>query len=101
MSPAKVVREDVVRLTDLPNVGASLASDLQLIGISQPAELRGRDPYAMYETLCAVTGVRHDPCVIDVFISVTQFMNGEPAAVWWQFTEERKKTLRQQGNAPR
>jgi Pathogenicity locus len=94
MSPSKVVRDDVLLLTDLPNVGTSLAGDLQLIGIQTPAQLKGRDPYAMYERLCEVTQRRHDPCVIDVFISVTRFMNGEPPAVWWQFTEERKKVLR-------
>lgn len=101
MSPSKVVREHVVLLTDLPNVGTSLAADLQLIGISRLAELRGRNLFEMYEALCAVTGARHDPCVIDVFISVTRFMNGEPAAVWWLFTETRKQTLRQRGDAPR
>ena len=101
MSPSKVVREHVVLLTDLPNVGISLAGDLRLIGISRPDELRGRDPYAMHETLCALTGVRHDPCVIDVFISVTRFMNGEPTAVWWQFTEERKNMLRNRGDRVR
>ena len=47
MSPRKVVRDHVVLLTDLPNVGTSLAADLQLIGISRPAELRGRNPYEM------------------------------------------------------
>ena len=101
MSPSKVVRDRVVLLTDLPNVGKSLAGDLQLIGISKPAELRDRDPYVMFEALCAATSVRQDRCVLDVFISVTQFMNGEPPAVWWQFTGERKKTLRQRGDAPR
>ena len=93
MSPSKVVREEVVLLTHLPNVGPSLARDLQLIGIQTPAQLKGRDPYALFEALCEVTQQRHDPCVIDVFISVTRFMNGEPPAVWWEFTEERKKTL--------
>ena len=96
MSPSKVVREEVVLLTHLPNIGTSLAGDLQLIGIQTPAELTGRDPYVLFETLCEITQQRHDPCVLDVFISVTRFMNGEPPAVWWQFTEERKKTLREQ-----
>ena len=96
MSPSKVVRDHVVLLTDLPNVGKSLAGDLRLIGIDSPTELRGRDPYEMYETLCTMTAQRHDPCVIDVFISVTRFINGEPPAVWWQFTEERKRMLLQQ-----
>ena len=95
MNPSKVVREEVVLLTHLPNIGPSLAGDLQLIGIQTPAELTGRDPYALFETLCEITQQRHDPCVLDVFISVTRFMNGEPPAVWWQFTEERKKTLRE------
>ena len=96
MNPSKVVREEVVLLTHLPNIGPSLAGDLRLIGIQTPAELTGRDPYALFETLCEITQQRHDPCVLDVFISVTRFMNGEPPAVWWQFTEERKKTLREQ-----
>ena len=96
MNPSKVVREEVVLLTHLPNIGPSLAGDLQLIGIQRPAQLKGRDPYALFETLCEMTQQRHDPCVLDVFISVTRFMNGEPPAVWWQFTEERKKTLREQ-----
>ena len=96
MSPSKVVRGEVALLTHLPNIGPSLAGDLQLIGIQTPAQLKGRDPYALFETLCEMTQQRHDPCVLDVFISVTRFMNGEPPAVWWQFTEERKKTLREQ-----
>ena len=101
MNPSKVVRDDVRLLTHLPNVGESLAADLRLIGIQTPVELTGRDPYAMFEALCAVTQQRHDPCVIDVFISVTRFMNGEPPAVWWQFTEERKRALSQRSHAPR
>lgn len=101
MSPSKVVRERVARLTDLPNIGVSLAGDLQLLGIDHPEQLRGRDPYAMYESLCAITRVRHDPCVLDVFISVTRFMNGEPAAVWWAFTDERKRALARSVSAPR
>jgi len=93
MSPSKVLRDKVVLLTHLPNVGPSLAGDLRLIGIATPAQLKGRDPYAMFEALCEATQQRHDPCVLDIFISVTRFMNGEPPAVWWQFTEERKQTL--------
>lgn len=93
MSPRKVIRDNVVLLTDLPNIGKSLAGDLQLMGIARPAQLRGRDPYVMYETLCEMTGQRHDPCVLDVLISVTRFMAGEAPMTWWSFTEERKRTL--------
>lgn len=40
-----------------------------------------------------MTGVRHDPCVIDVFLAATRFMGGEPAKPWWHYTAERKRAL--------
>jgi Pathogenicity locus len=106
MSPSKVIRENVAALTDLPNIGQASAADLRLLGIDEPSKLKGRDPYEMYETLCRKTKLRHDPCVIDVFISVTRFMNGEPPRAWWAFTEERKRVLSDSSrdrlpNAPR
>jgi hypothetical protein len=91
MHPDKVSRSRLQRLTDLPNIGKASAADLELLGIHTPAQLVGRDPVAMYDTLCSKTGVRHDPCVIDVFMSVTRFMGGEAARPWWAFTEERKR----------
>ncbi|GGP20925.1 helix-hairpin-helix domain-containing protein [Silvimonas iriomotensis] len=93
MHPARVKRERVVLLTDLPNIGPAMAADLQLLGISRPEQLSGRDPYVLYEALCARTGERHDPCVIDVFISAVRFMEGGEARVWWDFTAERKGAL--------
>lgn len=90
MNPARVDRSRVEQLTDLPNVGPSVAGDLRLIGIETPAQVAGRDPVELYETLCARTGVRHDPCVLDVFMSITRFMDGEPPRPWWDFTSERK-----------
>jgi Pathogenicity locus len=93
MHPDKVVRSRLRRLTDLPNIGKASAADLELLGIHTPAQLIGRDPMVMYETLCAKTGVRHDPCVIDVFMSITRFMGGEAPQLWWAFTEERKRLL--------
>ena len=41
--------------------------------------------------LCAATGKRHDPCVIDVFMSAVHFMDGGEPLPWWSFTQERKK----------
>lgn len=93
MNPCKVERGRVRRLTDLPNIGRAGAADLRLIGIDAPEQLAGRDPLVMYEDLCEKTGRRHDPCVIDVFISITRFMNGEAPRPWWEFTEGRKRSL--------
>jgi len=94
MDPAKVVRSRVCKLTDLPNIGPASAADLLLLGIKAPEDLQGRCPYELYNSLCRITNHRHDPCVIDVFLSITHFMAGEPAQSWWHFTQERKTHLR-------
>lgn len=83
-------RGTVSRLRDLPNVGPATEADLQLLGIDHPKKLIGKNAYTLFDKLCAVTGVRHDPCVIDVFLSVVHFMEGGDAMPWWEFTEERK-----------
>lgn len=90
MNPAKVRREAVRALTDLPNIGPACAKDLRLLGIEHPEQLVGRDAWDMYEVLCRLTGVRHDPCVIDVFLSLTDFMQGGGARPWWHCTDQRK-----------
>lgn len=91
MNPAKVRRSQVLRLTDLPNVGPSIARDLQLLGIHAPSQLAGRDPVQLYRALCARTRTRQDPCVLDVFISVVRFADGGPPRPWWDYTAERKR----------
>ncbi len=94
MNPSKVKRSTVKILTDLPNIGKSFANDLRLLGICEPKQLIGICPYELYKRLCEKTGAKQDPCVLDVFISITRFMNGEEPLPWWKFTEERKRTLR-------
>lgn len=93
MNPAKVIRSKVRHLTDLPNIGKATAGDLRLLGIRAPEQLVGQCPLRLYERLCRKTGVRHDPCVIDVFMSVTSFMEGGPARPWWELTEARKRLM--------
>ena len=77
-------------LEQLPNIGPSLASDLRLIGVTHPAELAALDGFALYQALCTRTGKRQDPCVLDTFIAITDFMRGAPAAPWWTYTARRK-----------
>lgn len=91
MNPVKVKRELVQKLTDLPNVGVATAKDLLLIGIKTPPELVGKDPLTLYRQLCRRSGVRQDPCVLDVFISITSFMNGDDPKPWWEYTAKRKR----------
>ena len=83
-------RQTVSRLEELPNIGEAMAGDLRLVGINHPQELIGKDPYKLYNELCRLTGKKHDPCVIDVFLSVVSYMEGGDAKPWWEFTEGRK-----------
>ena len=90
--PAKGVRE-IAHLEDIPNSGPSIAADLRQLGITTPSDLPGRDPYAMYDELCRITGQRHDPCLLDTFIAAVRFMEGSPKKPWWKYTAERKREL--------
>jgi len=91
MNPAKVERDRVRQLMDLPNVGPAMARDLKFISINAPEQLVGKDPLKLYQSLCRKRGARQDPCVLDVFISITRFMNGDEPRPWWAYTEERKR----------
>lgn len=91
MAPDKVSRDRLNRLTDLPNVGKACARDLELLGVRRPADLAGRDPHEMYERLCALTGTRQDPCVLDTLVSVVRFMQGDAPRPWWHYSAERKR----------
>jgi hypothetical protein len=86
-------RQEIARLEDIPNIGVSIAGDLRTLGIKLPSQLSGRDPYAMYDDLCRITGQRHDPCVLDTFIAAVRFMEGAPKKPWWKYTAERKREL--------
>lgn len=81
---------DCQALEQIPNIGPSLAEDLRQIGIRHPRDLVNKDAFVLYQQLCAATGQRHDPCVLDTFMAATDFMRGAPAAPWWHYTAHRK-----------
>jgi hypothetical protein len=94
MKKTKAIDASKVKsLNDIPNVGPATVADFNKIGIKTPEELKSADPLKLFELLCAKTGVRHDPCTLDVFISAVRFMDGAPAKPWWAYTDERKKML--------
>jgi nucleotidyltransferase/DNA polymerase involved in DNA repair len=51
--PKQTLRE----LRRIPGVGPSIANDLWQLGIRSIADLRDRSPQALYEQLCAQTGL--------------------------------------------
>ena len=90
-APKAASAADCQRLEQLPNVGPALAGDLRALGILHPHELAHRDAYALYQALCAHSGKRQDPCVLDTFMAVTDFMRGAAPAPWWAYTAQRKQ----------
>lgn len=81
------------RLQDLANVGPAVERMLGRVGVTAPAQLAGQDPYELFERLCAVDGCRHDPCLLDTFMSAVDQADGKPARPWWEYTPERKRSL--------
>ncbi|WP_328445715.1 helix-hairpin-helix domain-containing protein [Amycolatopsis sp. NBC_00438] len=80
-------------LLKLANIGPAMVRDLTRLGITEPAQLAGRDPVELYERLCAADGRRHDPCVLDTFMSAVDQADGAPPRPWWTYTPERKRLL--------
>jgi hypothetical protein len=97
----KPSRDNVVKLEDLPNVGKAIARDLRVIGIVHPGQIAGKNPLDLYESLCRITGIHHDPCVLDVFMSIVHFMENGESFPWWSFTEKRKRLLKEKESATR
>lgn len=86
-------RNTVSKLEALPNIGKAIAKDLALIGIDHPKKLAGKSPFELYEQLCEKKGQQVDHCVLDVFMSAIEFMEGGEPKSWWKFTSKRKQIL--------
>ena len=93
MTIANTPRDQLVALEQIPNIGPAIARELRRLGIDHPADLKDRDPYEMYERLCRLERKRFDPCVMDVFLAVVDYMNGGPRKPWWKFTAQRKRRM--------
>ena len=84
------VRHDEIRLP-APAVGIG-RPDFVLDGVT--ARLVHFDIYGITRGAKA----REGPCVLDVFISITRFMNGEEPRPWWDYTAQRKQLLNQEAS---
>ena len=91
-----MIAAQAVQLTDIPNIGRSIAADLVQAGIRTPQDVRSMDPAAIYEALRTPMGQRHDPCVLDVIMSIIAFVEGGEPQPWWHFTAVRKALLTRQ-----
>jgi hypothetical protein len=96
-APKAATADECRALEQLPNVGPAMARDLRRLGIHTPQALKDRDGVQLYHALCEATGHRQDPCVLDTFLAVVDFMNGAPPAPWWAYTARRRALTRAQG----
>ncbi len=85
---------DARRLEDLESVGKETVRDFAVLGIRSVQELKGKDPKTMYLSLCEMTEVTHDICVLDVFrCAVAQANNPrlpKTQRKWWYWSRLRK-----------
>lgn len=85
------------RLQDLPNIGPAMIKDFTRLKIRTPEDLKMKNAYELYDELCRLTKKRHDPCVLDTFLAVIDFVNGAPKRPWWHYTAERKRNWNWKG----
>lgn len=91
-APTKAADWTVCReFRQIPNIGPAMCADFALLGLKAPLDLRGNDPFALYRRLCAISGQRHDPCVLDTLMAAVDFMNGAAPRPWWDYTAARKR----------
>lgn len=89
---AKATRaSEVTKFTDIPNVGGAMEHDFIFLGLKSPVNLKKQDAFTLYQKMCKMSGTRQDPCVLDTYIAVIDFMNGAPSRPWFYYTKDRKK----------
>ena len=84
----------VRQLQDLSGIGPAMMRDFEMLGIRSVDQLAKQNPQRLYDKLCALTGARQDPCVLDTFVcAVEQAKDPDlPLAQrqWWYWSRKRK-----------
>jgi hypothetical protein len=80
----------VKKFTDIPNVGPAMVRDFTVLGVQKSGDLTNKDPHQLYQKICQMTGTRKDPCVLDTYLAIVDFMNGAPARPWYWYSKARK-----------
>lgn len=71
-----------------------MLKDFEVLGVTSVEDLARRDGLKLYQTLEKKTGIRQDPCVLDVFrcaVAQAQDPNLDiERRNWWWWSRERK-----------
>ncbi len=88
-------QQAIKNLRQIPGVGVYLATDLWNIGITQVADLKGKDANILFNQSNAFAGTIQDRCVLYVFKCAIYYANTPPAAheaeklKWWNWKDKR------------
>ena len=78
-------------LRAIPGVGKTIAEDLRGLGITRVEQLRGADPQALYDRLCAQVGMHVDRCMLYVFrcavYYASEFPHDPELLKWWSWKD--------------
>ena len=89
--PTAIPREVSAELRRIPGIGPAMAGDLFALGFSRVTDLAAADPQALYDRLCRISGVRHDPCVLYTFRCAVYFARHtehDPELLkWWNWKD--------------
>jgi hypothetical protein len=81
----------IQELRTIPGVGPSIAEDLWQIGIRRVADLRDRDPQALYDVSCRAQGTTIDRCLLYVYRCAVYFTSRkrhDPELLkWWNWSD--------------
>jgi hypothetical protein len=83
----KVLRQ----LQSIPGIGKACANDLWNMGIRSIPELSGKNPRMLYEQLNALSGTKHDICMLYTFRCAVYYATEEDhdreKLHWWYWKE--------------
>lgn len=75
----------------IPGVGKAIEEDLQQIGIRSVADLVGKDPEKLYDTMCKAQSVKLDRCMLYVLRCAVYFASHsshDPEKLkWWNWKD--------------
>lgn len=78
-------------LKQIPGVGPAIERYLNMAGVNEVDDLRGRKPRQLYDAVCAATGMRQDPCLLYTFGLAVYYAENEvhdaELLKWWNWKD--------------